>query len=62
MVFEFFFGRNRKNVKAAVAIAMIDMREIITVKAGYNRELLATVWFWNRMLDNVEVRARRQRG
>ena len=44
MVFEFFLGRNRKNVKAAVAVAMIDMWEIITVKAGYDRELLATVW------------------
>lgn len=44
MVFEFFLGRNRKNVEAAVAIAMIDLGKMITVKPGYNREFLATVW------------------
>ena len=44
MVLEFFLGRNRKNVKATVAIAMINIWEMITVNASYNRELLATVW------------------
>lgn len=44
-------------MKAAVAIAMIDMWEMITVKVGYNGELLATVRFWDGLLNDLQVRA-----
>lgn len=62
MVLEFLLGRDKEKVKAAVAIAMIDVREMITVKMGYNGELLATVRLWNGLLNDLQVRARRRRG
>lgn len=49
-------------MKATVAIAMIDMREMIAVEIGYNGEFLATVRLWNWLLGDLKVCARGWKG
>lgn len=62
MVLEFLLAWDRKKVKAAVAVAMIGMWEMITKNIGYNGELLAAVRLWNRLFGDLQVRARWRRG
>lgn len=59
MVLKFLLGGDRDEVEGAVAVAMIGMGEMITMKIGNNGELLATIRLWNRLFDDPQIRARR---